>query len=133
MCECKEFIGKGDRGFIWNPSDCECEYVKSCHVGEYLNCENCKCGKRLIDKLVEEGTENIDEVKTDGMALFGRGNECKSSCTICVVLIAIVFTICIEINIYFVYYKYMNHWYLKNDVSCIKFDTRTQTVFNEWD
>ena len=35
-------------------------------------------------------------------------NKCKSSCTICVVLIAIIFTICIGIGTYFIYYKYMN-------------------------
>ena len=31
-CECKEII---DRGFIWNPSNCECECDKSCDIGEY--------------------------------------------------------------------------------------------------
>ena len=36
-CECKESIDKGicDKGFIWNPSNFECEWDKSCHVGEY--------------------------------------------------------------------------------------------------
>ena len=54
-------IDKGicDKGFIWNPSNCECECDKSCNVGEYLDFENCR--KRLIDKLVEECIENIDE------------------------------------------------------------------------
>ena len=53
-CECKELIDKDvcNKGFIWNSSNCECECEKSCDVGEYL--ENCKCRKRLIDKLVEE-------------------------------------------------------------------------------
>ena len=29
-CECKESIDKGvcDKGFIWNPSNCECECYK---------------------------------------------------------------------------------------------------------
>ena len=31
-----------DRGFIWNPSNGECDYDKSCDVGEYLDYENCK-------------------------------------------------------------------------------------------
>ena len=39
---------------------CECECDKSCDVGEYLNYKNCKCRKRIIDKLVEECSENID-------------------------------------------------------------------------
>ena len=49
-----------DKGFIWNPSNCECECDKLCDVGEYLDYKNCKCRKRLIDKLVEEYSENID-------------------------------------------------------------------------
>ena len=62
-CECKELIDKGvcDKGFIWNPSNCECECDKSCDVGEYLYSKNCKCRKRLVDKLAEECTENIEE------------------------------------------------------------------------
>ena len=45
-----------EKGFIWNSSNCECE----CDVGEYLDYKNCKCRKRIIDKLVEECSENID-------------------------------------------------------------------------
>ena len=61
-CEFKESIGKGmcDKGFIWNPSNCECECDKSCDIGEYLDYKNCKCRKKIIDKLVEECSENID-------------------------------------------------------------------------
>ena len=36
----------------------ECD--KSCDVGEHLDYANCKCRKRLVDKLIEECTENID-------------------------------------------------------------------------
>ena len=41
-CECKELIYKGiyNKGFIWNPSNCECECDKSCDVGEYSDYEN---------------------------------------------------------------------------------------------
>ena len=102
----KRIYGKG---FIWNPSNCECESDKSFNVEEYLDYANCKCWKKLVDKLVEECTGNIDEVKIAGMALFERGNDCKSSCTIYVVLIAIVFTISIGIGTYFIYCKYINH------------------------
>ena len=33
-CECKELVDIGiyDKGFIWNPSTCECD--KSCDIGE---------------------------------------------------------------------------------------------------
>ena len=43
-----------DKEFIWNPSNCECECDKSCDIGEYLDYKNCKCRKKIIDKLVEE-------------------------------------------------------------------------------
>ena len=50
-----------DKGYARNPSNCECECGKSCDIGEYLDYENCKCKKRLIDKLVDECTETIEE------------------------------------------------------------------------
>ena len=125
-CECKELINKGvcNKGFIWNPSNCECECYKSCDVGEYSYYANCKCRKRLIDKLVEECTEMQYEVKIAkitsselrSMELYSAEcssvedeSKCKSFCTIYVVLIAISFTICIRIGIYFIYYKYKIH------------------------
>ena len=94
-CECKELIDQVvcDKGYIWNPSNCECEYDKSCDVGEYLDYENCKCRKRLVDKLAEECTENIDETKLAEVALFEHVNECVCSCTVCIVLAVIVLTV----------------------------------------
>ena len=64
-CECKELIDKGicDKGFFWNPSNCECECDKSCNIGEYLDYSSCKCRKKLVDPLVEECTENINETE----------------------------------------------------------------------
>ena len=37
--ECKELIDKRvcDKGFIWNPSNYECECDKACDIGEYLD------------------------------------------------------------------------------------------------
>ena len=85
-CECKELIDKGvcDKGYAWNPSNCKCECDKSCDVGEYLDHENCTCRKRLVDKLVEKCTENIDEAKLTPIALFEHGNECVCSYTVCI-------------------------------------------------
>ena len=58
-------IDKGvcDKGFIWNPSNCKCECCKSCDLSEYLDYKNCKCKRRLVDKLAEECTENIEETR----------------------------------------------------------------------
>ena len=62
-CECKGLIDKGicDKGFIWNPSICECEFDKTCDIGEYLDYENWKCRKKIVDKLIDECTETIQE------------------------------------------------------------------------
>ena len=67
-----------------------------------------------MDKLVEECAENVEEEKITEITLFecsfaGNENKCKSSCTIYVVLIVIIFTILTGIGTYFIYYKYMNH------------------------
>ena len=75
--KCKELIDKGvcDKGYAWNPSNCECECDKSCDVGEYLDYENGKCRKKLVEKMVkEEYSKNIDEAKLTGIALFEQGN-----------------------------------------------------------
>ena len=90
-CECKELFDKGicDKGSIWNPSNCEYECDKSCDVGEYLGYENCKCKKKLVDKLIEERTEIY---------------ECVCFYTIYVILAVIALTISIGIGAYFATY-----------------------------
>ena len=64
-CECKELTDEGvcDKGFIWNSSNCECECDKFYDIGEYLDYEDCKYRKKLVDKLVEECTEADDVVQ----------------------------------------------------------------------
>ena len=64
-CECKELIDKGVcyNRFIQNLSNCECECDKSCDLGEYLDHESCKCRKKVVDKLFEECTDNIEETR----------------------------------------------------------------------
>ena len=103
QCECKELVDKGvcDKGFIWNPSNCECECDKSCDIGEYLDCENCKCRKRLVDKLVDECDKNNDE---EVKIVSESKNKCNS-CILYIVLFSIFFTINVVIATYFVYYK----------------------------
>ena len=53
-CKCKEFIDNGrcDKVFIWNPSNCKCDFDTLCDVRKYLDYKNCKCRKKLDDKLV---------------------------------------------------------------------------------
>ena len=88
-CGCKELIDKAvyDKRFIWNPSNCECECDKACDIGEYLDYENCKCRKKLVDKLVEECTETVEKVKLAKTTLGKNENSYKcSSCTVYTVL-----------------------------------------------
>ena len=90
-CECKELIDKGicDKGFIWNPSNCDCNCDKSCDVGEYLDYKNCKFRKKLVDKLVEECSENIDENETIYNKTLSDYERLCHSCTIYIVLFVI--------------------------------------------
>ena len=95
-CECKELIDKRicDKGFIWNPSNCECECDKNCDIGEYLDYENCKCRKKLVDKLIDECTETIEEVKLAEITISENENNYKySSCKVYIVFMIVVFTI----------------------------------------
>ena len=70
-CECKELIDKEtcDKGFVWNPSNCECKCDKNCNIGECLDYGNCKCRKKLADKLTDEYTETIEEVKVGNITV----------------------------------------------------------------
>ena len=105
-------IDKGgcDNGFIWNPSNCKCECVKPCDVSEYLDYENCKCRKKLVDKLVDECAETVEEVKLSKITLAENETKYKcNSCTLHVALFSILFTINVGIGTYFVYF----HRYLK--------------------
>ena len=104
QCECKELVDKSisDKGYIWNPSNCKCD--KSCDFGAYLDYENCKCRKRLVDKLIGECNGNIKETS------LIKSTRCKiNSCLLYIVLFSIFFIINIGIATYFICYKYINH------------------------
>ena len=92
---------------ISNPTNYECECDKSCDIGEYLDYENCKCRKKLVDKLVEECTENVDEKEIYPGKLHSEEiiTPVCSSYTIYTILFSLFFTINIGIAIYFIYYK----------------------------
>ena len=114
-------IDKGvcDKGYAWNPSNCECECDKSCDVGEYLDYENCKCRKRLVDKLVDECDKIVEEVK-----ILDKNEDKCCSCILHIVLFSIFFTINVRIAAYFVYYKYMN----RNKETASRYDYVYQTT-----
>ena len=101
-CKCKELIDNGicDKGIVWNPSNCECECDKLCDVGGYLDYKNFKCRKKLVDKLVEECSENIDE---NEMIYNDYGNVCNS-CTVYIVLFVTNFLMIISISSLYFYF-----------------------------
>ena len=49
ICNKKQRLNKHkgicDKGYFFNPSNCECQCDKSCGTGEYLDYSNCKCKK----------------------------------------------------------------------------------------
>ena len=78
------------------------------------------CRNNLVDKLVQECTETVEEVK------HNENKQKCSSCMLYIVLFSIIFTTNVGIGTYFAC-KYMNHWYLKTDVARVRFGTCTQT------
>ena len=99
----KEYVIKE---YAWNPCNCECECDKSCGIAEYLDYSNCKCKKKLYDKLIDECIEITDMVMIDDK----NRNKCSFSIVyiVCIVLFSIILTISIVIVVYFVYSNYVN-------------------------
>ena len=77
--------------------------------GEHLGYKNCKCKQRLIDKLVEECSNNIDENRKIYNSTLNDYRKIPNFCTVCIVLLVIFFIISISISSIFIYF----HWYLK--------------------
>ena len=100
-----------NKGFIWNPNHFECECDNACDIGEYLDYENYKWKKKLVDKLVDKCTETVEKVKLAKITIVENKNSYKcSSCPVYTVLFWIFFTINVGgIDAYFVYI----HGYLK--------------------
>ena len=128
--KCKELTHKGmcDKGFILNPSNCECK----CSIGEYLDYKSCKCKNNIIDKLIEECNENIDGNKMlynetlNAILLITilLNTKACNSPTIYKVLFAIFFITSIRISSAFIYF----YWHLKKDNVRVKFNSNTQTT-----
>ena len=122
-CQCKKLIDKNrcDKGFIWNTNNCECECDKPCDTGEYLDYENCKYRKELVDKLVEEYKKEIDGNEMIDNSYGNVGN----SCTVYIVLFFIAVTIIIGISSVHFYFS----WYLKiSNINITNINANTETV-----
>ena len=124
--------GTCDKGFIWNPINCECECDKSSNIGEYLDYENCQFRKKLVHKLVEECNENVEEIKlakiTSTKDEHRHKNKCSSG-TLYIVLFSIIFIMNVGVCTYFVHYKHMN----RDEKNCCKIrlylSSKTLTIF----
>ena len=82
--------------------------------------------KKIVDKLVDECTETVEEVKPAIITLAKNENSYKcSSYTVYTVLFWIFFTIKIGgIGAYFVYF----YWYLKKDALHVNFNIYKGTI-----
>ena len=83
---------------------------KLCDIGEYLDYKNCKRRKKLLHKLVEESSENIDGNKKIYNGAFNDHKNVCNSCKIYLILFATAFLIIIGSRSAHLYF----HWYLKS-------------------
>ena len=121
-CECKELIDEEvcNKSYIWNPSNCESECDKACDVGEYLDYKNCKCRKKLTNKLIDDFTKTIEETKLINITFTENENSYKyDSCTVYIVLMIVAFTTSTAITVYSVSYNWS---LINNNIHCIKFN-----------
>ena len=114
-CECKELIDQGmcDKGFVWNLSNCECECDKSCDIAEYLDYKNCKCRKKIIDKLTEECSENINGYEmlyNETLDITSSSdNKTSDSCIVYIALYSVFLILNISMAIYVYFFLYLKN------------------------
>ena len=83
--------------------------VINCVARQYLDYENCKCRKKLIYKLVEKCSENIDENRMIYNETLNDYKNVYNSCAMYIVLFFIVFLISIGFSsAYFYFYWHLN-------------------------
>ena len=118
ICECEELIDKGrcDKELIWNPSNCDCECDKSCDTGQYLDYKNDKCRTKLVDKLVDKCSENINGNEIIYNETLNDYEKVCNSCIIYIVLFVIAFLIIIGISSAYFYI----HLYLERSETSVK-------------
>ena len=40
-------LGSSKKGYMWNPSMCDCECNKACKIDKYLDTRNCSCKRNV--------------------------------------------------------------------------------------
>ena len=94
-------------------SNCECECDESCDIGEYLDYKNGKCRKKIIDKLTEECSENIngnEMLYNETLDIISSSdNETSNSCIVYIILFSMFLIISISMAIYAYFFVYLNN------------------------
>ena len=82
------------------------QVIVDANVGDYLNYSDCKCRKKLTDKLIDKSIETIEDTKLVNITFTENENnyEC-GSCIVYIVLMIVAFTIFTGITVYLVYYN----------------------------
>ena len=77
-CDCNEdFVGIINpllKGYMCNPSTCECQCDKWCKSGQYLDHKNCVCKNKLIGRVIEECTSVINETMINNKETGNNNN-----------------------------------------------------------
>ena len=100
--------GSYEKGYMWNPSMCDCECKKACKFDEYLDITNCSCKIRLIVKLVlecEDKTSKTIETLLDVKKLACAKINCLIH-TISLVIICFLLLVVVCVSCYSYYTKY---------------------------
>ena len=108
--DCKELNGRGSciNDNIWKPSTCDCECKKAYKVDEYLNIENCSCGKRLFDKLILTCKDKI--LSTTETLLDNKILICENNCLFHFLSMVIIGTLLLAAVSIGCYYYYTRYW-----------------------
>ena len=84
--------------------------------------KNCKCRKKLTDKLIDDCTKTIEETKLVNITCTENENNYKcGSCIVYIVLMIVAFTISTGSTVYLVHcnWSLINN---NNNIHCIKFN-----------
>ena len=102
----------------------ECD--KSCDIGEYLDYKNCNCRKKVIDKLVEECSEDIDGnemLYNETLDIISSSdNKTFDSCVVYIILFSVFLITNISMAIYVYFFLYLkNKSTNSRDFGCLNF------------
>ena len=116
--ECRDELSnkeRCDKGFISNPSHCNCECDKPCDIAEHLDYKNCKCRKKIFGELVEGCSEYIgeNEMIYNGTLAFSLSDGKCGSCTLYILLFVLFVITSKVIGAVFIYF----YWYSKRNIT----------------